>query len=124
VVSQPKETVNTRDGQPAQVQRGKILLFVTYRAGVSGEVSFAGGYPFAADSTVELDIGGTKFAMGTQDETAWAGSPEDDGKIVAAMKAGASAIATGRSTRGTVTKDTFSLLGFTAAIEEAATRCK
>jgi len=40
------------------------------------------------------------------------------------MKAGSSAIVTGRSARGTVTKDTFSLLGFTAALEEAATRCK
>lgn len=123
-VSQPKETLNTRDGKAVEVKRGKILMFVSYGAGISGEVSFAGGYPFAANSTVELDVGGTKFDMFTQNETAWAGTPEDDARIVAAMKAGSSAIVTGRSARGTVTKDTFSLLGFTAAVDEAATRCK
>jgi hypothetical protein len=34
--------------------RGDILLFVSYRpaAGVNGEVSFTGGYPFAEGSTV------------------------------------------------------------------------
>lgn len=122
-VSQPKETLNTRDGKPAVVTRGKILMFVSYGEGIAGEVSFAGGYPFADGSTVELDIGDAKFTMFTQNETAWAGSPEDDAKIIAAMKAGSSAIVTGRSARGTITKDTFSLLGFTAAVEEAARRC-
>ena len=39
------------------------------------------------------------------------------------MKAGSEAILTGQSGRGTVTRDTFSLLGFTAAVEEAASRC-
>ncbi|WP_372839308.1 invasion associated locus B family protein [Phaeovulum sp.] len=124
IVSQPKETLNTRDGKPAQVTRGKILLYVSFFSGSKGEVSFAGGYPFAPNSTVELDVNGTKFELFTQNETAWAGSPDDDAKIAAAMKAGSSAIVTGRSARGTVTKDTFSLLGFTAALEEAATRCK
>lgn len=124
IVSQPKETVNTRDGQPAQVTRGKILLYVSFFTGSKGEVSFAGGYPFAPNSTVELDVGGTKFELFTQNETAWAGSAEDDAKIAAALRAGSSAIVTGRSARGTITKDTFSLLGFTAALDEATTRCK
>lgn len=123
-VSAPKETVNTRDGQPVAVRRGDILLFVTYRPGAGGEVSFIGGYPFAEGSTVELDVGGSKFTLFTQGEGAWAGSPEDDAKIIAAMKAGSEASVTGRSGRGTQTKDRFSLLGFTAATQEAETRCK
>ncbi|MEL6597855.1 MAG: invasion associated locus B family protein, partial [Pseudomonadota bacterium] len=43
--------------------------------------------------------------------------------LVAAMKRGAEAVVTGRSGRGTTTKDTFSLLGFTAAVEDAEARC-
>jgi hypothetical protein len=39
------------------------------------------------------------------------------------MKRGAEAVVTGVSGRGTTTIDTFSLLGFTAAIEDAETRC-
>jgi hypothetical protein len=122
-VSAPKETVNTRDGKPAQVTRGDILLFVTFRPGKAGEVSFTGGYPFAGGSTVEMDVGGTKYSLFTDGEWAWSGSAEDDARIVAALKAGTSAILTARSARGTQTRDTFSLLGFTAAMDEAARRC-
>lgn len=123
-VSKPKESVNTRDGKPTEVRRGDILLFVTYRPGKAGEVSFMGGYPFAEGSRVELDVGGKKFDLFTQGEGAWAGSAEDDSNIIAALKAGADATLTGRSARGTQTKDRFSLSGFTAATTEAANRCK
>jgi hypothetical protein len=123
-VSAPKETVNTRDGKAVAVRRGDILLFVTYRPGAAqGEVSFTGGYPFAGGSTVELDIGGTKFDLFSDGEWAWAGSKDDDAKIVTTLKAGASAALTARSARGTQTKDSFSLLGISAALDEAAKRC-
>ncbi|MCB2134926.1 MAG: hypothetical protein KDE08_03110 [Rhodobacteraceae bacterium] len=123
-VSAPKETVNTKDGEAVSVRRGDILMFVTYRPGTGvGEVSFTGGYPFADGSTVELDIGGTKFDLFTNGEWAWSGTPDDDTKIITALKAGTSAIVTGRSGRGTQTKDTFSLLGVSAALDEAAKRC-
>jgi hypothetical protein len=124
-VSAPKEQLNTRDGQPVEVQRGETLLFVFYRPaeGVNGQVTFTGGYPFASGSTVSLDVSGTVFQLFTEGEWAWPATPEDDARIVAAMKAGSQAILTGQSGRGTVTRDTFSLLGFTAAVEEASSRC-
>ncbi|AGI66165.1 hypothetical protein OAN307_c04240 [Octadecabacter antarcticus 307] len=124
-VSAPKETVNSRDGQVVSVRRGEVLLFVFYRpgAGVNGQVTFTGGYPFASGSTAELDIGGTTYDLFTEGEWAWPATSEDDARIVAAMKRGSSAAVTARSGRGTVTLDTFSLLGFTAGVEEAANRC-
>jgi hypothetical protein len=124
-VSSPKETVNTKEGKKIDVRRGDILLFVTFRPGKQGEVSFMGGYPFASGSTVDLEVNnGQKFQLFTDGEGAWAGSPEDDAKIVAALKAGADVTLSARSGRGTVTKDKFSLMGFTAAMTEAQTRCK
>ena len=122
-VSAPKESVNTKDGKPTQVRRSDILLFVTFQVGKPGEVSFSGGYPFAPGSTVSLDISGTKFDLFTDGEWAWAGSPDDDAKIITALKAGASAILTAHSARGTQTKDTFSLSGFSATLDEATKRC-
>jgi len=124
-VSAPKETVNTRDGRVVAVRRGDILLFVFYRPGadVSGQVTFTGGYPFADGSTVNMDIGGTEFELFTEGEWAWPATEADDAKIITAMKRGASAVLTARSSRGTTTKDTFSLLGFTAAVEDAEKRC-
>lgn len=123
-VSKPKESVNTRDGQPVSVRRGDILLFVTFRPGKPGEISFTGGYPFAEGSTVEVTIDGRPHQLFTDGEWAWPGSPEDDARLLAAMKAGGAATLTARSGKGTQTVDNFSLRGFTAAMEDAEKRCK
>lgn len=124
-VSSPKESVNTRDGQPVSVKRSDILLFITFRPGqATGEVSFTGGYPFAKDSKVEVDIGGKKYELFSDGEWAWTSGPDEDAKLMAALRAGAEAVLTARSGKGTQTKDTFSLSGFSAAMEEAASRCK
>lgn len=124
-VSAPKETVNTRDGQVVSVRRGDILLFVTFRpgSGAAGEVSFTGGYPFANGSTATVEIAGNEYQLFTDGEWAWPASPEEDNRIVTAMKAGAEAKVTAVSGRGTTTTDTFSLMGFTAAMADAETRC-
>ena len=123
-VSSPKETENTRDGAPVSVRRGDILLFVTFRpGGAGGEVSFAGGYPFETGSTVKMDIDGTSFDLFSDGEWAWPASAGDDASLLAALKGGATAVLSGQSGKGTKTKDTFSLRGFTAAMEEADARC-
>ncbi len=116
--------MNTRDGQPVQVRRGDILLFVTFRPGVAGEISFSGGYPFAGGSTVKLDVDGTGFDLISDGEWAWPGTKEDDAAILAALKKGTTAVLQAQSGKGTKTMDTFSLRGFTAAMEEAGKRCQ
>ena len=125
-VSSPTETVNTRDGRVVAVRRSDILLMAFYRpdAGVAGQLTFTGGYPFASGSTVNVSVSDQEFELFTEGEWAWPASTADDAKIIAALKRGADATLTARSSRGTITKDTFSLLGFTAAIEEAENRCK
>ncbi|MCA2013418.1 hypothetical protein LCM17_18145 [Cereibacter sphaeroides] len=124
-VSAPQETVNTRDGRAVSVRRGDILLFATYRQGQgsTAEVSFTGGYPFASDSTVDVTIGTDTFQLIVDGEWAWAASPEEDQRILDAMRRGQSAVLSARSTRGTRTQDTFNLFGITAATEEAQRRC-
>ena len=124
-VSAPKETVNTRDGRVVAVRRGDILLFVSFipDSSVAGQVSFTGGYPFRDGSTVTMDVSGTKFELFTDGEMAWSASDADDAKILTALKRGAEAVLVGESSRGTKTEDTFSLFGFTAAVEEAEKRC-
>lgn len=135
-VTQPKETVNTRDGRVVAVRRGDILLFTFFRPtdGVAGQVTFTGGYPLSTEAQITLAVGDDSFRLYTQDddpdtqvneqEWAWAASADDDAEIVAAMRRGEDAVITAESTRGTQTEDTFSLMGYTAAIEEAQARCE
>lgn len=124
-VTAPKASEASRGGKPVSAQRSEILLFVTFRAGGSrGEVSYTGGYPFAADSTVKLDIDGTVYDLFVDGEFAWASGPDQDAQIIAALKKGSTATVVGVSGRGTQTKDTLSLRGVTAAIDDAGKRCK
>ena len=130
-MSEPKEKINTRDGQIVNVKRGDVQLFINFlpSARAHGQLSFTGGYPFAEGSKVSLKVmrnsgDGINYALFTQDEWAWAPKDEDDKKIINAMKKGAKAVLTAKSSRGTKTQDTFSLMGFTAAIADAEKRCE
>ena len=124
-VSAPTAQENTRDGQPVTVQRGETQLFVMYQPqdDVEGQVVFTGGYPFAPDSTVTLEVAGSTFNLFVDGEWAYAVNSEEDTRIVEALKVGTEAVLEGRSARGTVTRDTFSLLGFTDMVERAKTSC-
>ncbi len=125
-VSTPKDSTAERDAKPVSVNRGDILLFVTFRpdTGAAGEVSFTGGYAFKTGSTVTARVGQSSFELYTDGEWAWPASEGDDAKLVTALKRGSEAVLTAVSERtGTQTTDTFSLMGFTAAMEEAETRC-
>lgn len=125
-VTAPKESVNTKNERVVAVRRSEILFMVFFRpdVGVSGQIGFTGGYPFAPNSTVGIDIDGKKFELFTEGEWGWPASASDDAKIVNALKRGSKAVLTAQSGRGTKTEDTFSLLGFTAAYDEAEKRCK
>ena len=73
---------------------------------------------------MEIDIDGKKFSLPTvEKQWAWSATSEDDKKILAALKLGGKARITGYSSRGKTTIDTFSLIGLTAATDEAKKRC-
>lgn len=128
VVTRPTKSVALRGGQQVQVNRGRIFLTVAVRPseGVTQEVSFTSGYPFQDGSTVEATVGSDSFSLFTHEEfpeNAWTEGPAADEALVSAFKRGVNAEVKGVSSRGTTTIDTFSLLGFTAALESAQSRC-
>jgi len=129
IVSRPSKSIALRGGKQVQVRRGDIYLMVAVRPadGVENQVSFISGYPFKKGSEVEVDVSGDDYTMFTDNQDgdgyAWMASDKEDDAIVAAFKKGLDAKMEGVSHRGTTTVDTFSLLGFTAAIESAQKRC-
>nr|WP_127901466.1 invasion associated locus B family protein [Solirhodobacter olei] len=124
-VSSPKSSLNTKGGRKVNVNRGDILLFVTFRPNGSadGEISFTGGYPFDSKAGGTMSVDGHTYNLFTEGQWAWPKTPADASGLMAALKKGSEAKITAHSTRGTQTVDTFSLMGFTAAMDAAKARC-
>ena len=75
-------------------------------------------------SKVEVIVDGRKFQFETSGSWAWPQTEAADAKVMRAFQTGRYVTIKGSSTRGTITEDTFSLLGYTGAKEDAASRCK
>ncbi|WP_373087172.1 invasion associated locus B family protein [Sneathiella sp.] len=110
---------------PQNVNRDDIYLMVTFRPQSKSkeEVSHIAGYPYKDQSTVDIAVGNSTFVLATNNDVAWVPENESDEKLVRAMRSGAKLVVTGKSERGTVTTDTYSLQGFTAAHRQIRKSC-
>lgn len=106
-------------------KRGRIYVVVSHGPGrkTTDEVHFTAGYTFRKDSEVKVAVDKKSFNLFTKDDAAWTRSPEEDMALVAAMRAGNRMIVTGVSSRGTRTKDTYSLAGVSAAYKAIGKAC-
>lgn len=106
-------------------KRGDIYARITHRPAdnTSDEVSLLAGYTYKDKSPVELKIGSKAFTLFSHEDTAWAPDAAMDKRLVQAMKAGNSMVVRGTSSRGTVTTDTYSLVGFTKAYRAMSKAC-
>ena len=106
--------------------RGDIYVFLTHRPAEQqrNEIRFEAGYDFQDGSDVKVTIDEKTFALSTDSSTAWLTSVSDEQAMVSAMKAGRDMVVAGTSSRGTDTKDTYSLYGFSAAYKAIGEACK
>ena len=106
-------------------KRGDIYAVVTHRPGEQSfdVVNVVAGYTYKTESKAVVKIGKQTFNLYTQDDKAWTLTPQDDAKLVAAMKRGERMIIDGVSSRGTQTKDTYSLRGFMRAYTAISAKC-
>lgn len=116
---------NPKKEEGNYTRRGDVFAFVAHRPaeGRRNEISFQIGYTFKNGSELSAAIGGRTFSLFTEGGSAWLRSVEEDDAMVAAMKAGSTLVIRGTSSRGTATKDTFSLSGFTAAMRAIDQEC-
>ncbi|AIL12486.1 hypothetical protein IM40_01410 [Candidatus Paracaedimonas acanthamoebae] len=112
-------------------KRGKVYAMITHRPSLKSfnVVSFHAGYKFPKNSKVTLSIQAGKhkkeFELFTDNETAWAISDSDDQEITKCLtKVGESLIIEGISSKGTKTKDTYSLKGSMKAYKAICEACK
>ena len=109
---------------PESKKRGNNYILV-YKIIGSEEniVQVEAGYNYNLDKKINVTIDNTSFEFySTKDssETAWT---NDDNKVIYAMKKGLELLLSGESSRGTTTNDTYTLKGFTAAVNKLNSDC-
>ena len=119
MASQPKTAVGN------YTRRGDIFALITHRPAENTKnvFSYMTGYSYKSDSSVKIDIGGRKFNLFTQGDTAWAADAGADNALTAAIKGGSSMIVKGTSSRGTLTTDSFGLSGSSKAYNKISQEC-
>ena len=123
-MSKPRATT------PKTASRGAIFLIVTdYPARrVKAEAEIVPGYAYKDNEVVSLGVGSEKFAFFGRTDSAKAGAAwiknlGDNNALIKAMSEGVSAVAIGKSARGTRTVDTYSLAGFNDALAKIHDAC-
>lgn len=107
--------------------RGDIYMVITHRPAEKSfdVVNINAGYTYKEDSKVEVKIGNKTFdRLFPSGDKAWAVSDKVDKEMVAEMKRGSRMIVHGMSSKGTQTKDTYSLSGFGSAYKAISNKCK
>lgn len=107
-------------------KRGKTYVLITHRPAEKsfGVASFKAGYAYRKDSEVDVVIGAETFKLFTDSGHAFAYDQKTDAALVKAMIRGAKMVVKGTSSRGTLTTDTYSLKGFSAAYRAIGKACK
>ncbi len=109
---------------PETKKRGENYILVYKIIGSDQNiVQVEAGYQYNLDKDIIVKIDNTSFDFySTEDssETAWT---DNDEKVIYAMKKGLELVLIGQSNRGTMTKDTYTLKGFTSALNKLNEDC-
>lgn len=112
----PKSTLSKPNG------RKEAFLSVTHRPQAKSfdVVSITEGFAFKKDAPIEMDVGGDKFDLYSQDETAWT---KNDKAVVQAMAKAKTIVVHGTPAKGNEVVDTYSLDGFAKAYAAIGKAC-
>jgi hypothetical protein len=119
-VSQPQSK------EPASAKRDPIWFLISTwpTQKVVNEPSIIIGYSFKEGTEATVQVGSDKFQFFTKDDGAWLMKREDEQRLVTALRSAGDLTVKGVSKRGTLTTDTYSLKGISAALDKAAEGCK
>ena len=111
---------------PTNRPRNPVYMFISTRPAdkVTNEISLVVGYLFKPGTEATAQVGGSNFALYTQQDGAWIKNATEEAKMVDAMRGGDNAVIKGVSAKGTQSTDTFSLKGVAQALDRTAQECK
>ena len=107
-------------------QRDDVFLFVTHHPSEKtyDVVNVMAGYTYQVGFSPTLTVDKNQgISVTAHADTAWTKDTKTDLRLVQQMKKGSTAILRGKSKRGTLTTDTFSLKGFSKAYRDIQKAC-
>lgn len=107
-------------------KRGDVFLTIAHHPDKNefDVVNVVAGYTYKKGSSPVISVDKNKgIALESYEGGAWTKNKAADEKLVAQMKKGSTAVLQGRSARGTLTTDTFSLKGFSKAYRDIQKSC-
>ena len=114
----------TETDLPSDKKRGDFYVLVYKNIGNPGTVvQIEAGYSYKVSSDVIISIDKGEYKFYTTEDLPTAAWTEEDSKVIFAMKKGLELKVTGESSRGTITNDTYTLNGFTAAYNKLTDDC-
>ena len=114
----------TETDLPSDKKRGNFYVLVYKNIGnPSTVVQIEAGYSYKVPSDIFISIDKGEYKFYTTEDLPTASWTEDDAQVIFAMKKGLELKVTGESSRGTVTVDTYTLNGFTAAYNKLTKEC-
>jgi hypothetical protein len=111
--------------EPLGANRGPIFFYISAwpKEGVKAEPSIKVGYNVKPGAEISVTVGTDTFKLFVKGERGFVQDPNDELKLLEALKKGSNAFVKSTSARGTATTDTYSLSGLTAALDKLAATC-
>ncbi len=114
-----------KDRIPAGLQRDPAYVFISSRPAenVRNEISIIMGFPMKENAEARAEIGSAGFDLISKGMNAWVKNPAEEGQFIDAMKKGAKLVVKAPSLKGNVTTDSYSLAGFSQALDRVVKDC-
>lgn len=111
---------------PKDAKREQAFFYISAwpKDGVKSEVSILLGYPIKKGSDVTVTVGSASFKLFAQGDKAFVANPNDELKLIEAMKRGSTMDVAATAEAGFETQDKFSLSGITAALKNLGSKCE
>jgi hypothetical protein len=112
--------------EPATAKRDPIYFIITTwpTQNIKNEPSIVIGYQFKDGGNATVEVGSDKFNFFTKADGAWLQNKADEARLITALRGNGEMTVKGFSKRGTLTTDTYSLKGISAALDKVTEGCK
>ena len=109
---------------PKEKKRGDTYMLVYKLVGNQDSViQVEAGYNYKLNKDIIIKIDSTNYKFYTTEDVSDSAWTNDDDKVIFAMKKGLELMISGESSRGTITNDTYTLKGFTSALNQLTKDC-